>query len=63
MYRERAGFKTPGAAARQLRLEGSYYRKIETGLAKPGADTLIALARGFGCTTDELLGLRPEASA
>ena len=29
----------------------------ESGAAKPTADNLAALARLYGCTTDELLGL------
>lgn len=62
-YRERAGFKSASAAARHLRLEPSAYRKIEVGLTKPSVTTLIALSRGFSCTTDELLGIQGEATA
>lgn len=56
--RERAGFPNPQQAALSLGLDPSQYRKIETGTLGLSGRMAVKLARGFGCSTDELLGLR-----
>lgn len=56
--RERAGFQSPQQAALALKIDPSQYRKIESGERGLNAQTAVRLARGFGCSTDELLGLR-----
>ena len=60
--RERAGFKNPQRAAMTLGIDPGQYRKIERGDLGLSGRMAVKLARGFDCSTDELLGLR-EASA
>jgi transcriptional regulator with XRE-family HTH domain len=55
--RKWAGYESANQAARALGLDQSAYNKMEKGDHKPSADTLVRLARGFGCKTDHLLGL------
>lgn len=57
--REWAGYESAYQAARALGLDQSAYNKIENGNLQPGRKTLLALAKGFGCRTDALLGLEP----
>lgn len=38
-------------------LAGAHVSQIENGAMLPGTETLVRLAMGLGCSTDELLGL------
>lgn len=64
-----AGYESANAAAKALGIDQSGYNKLENvPEPNPSAPTLRALAKGFGCATDHLLGLadlpaRPEQEA
>lgn len=45
------------AVAKELLMEAERYRKYERGEREPPLDILVVLARFYGCSVDELLGL------
>ena len=57
--REWAGYTSANRASKALKMDQSHYNKLELEVFQPSADTLRDLAKGFGCSTDNLLGLKP----
>lgn len=59
--REKKGLNQKEAAV-ALNIQYATYNKYETGSSKPTYETLIEIARFYGCTTDYLLGVSSAAS-
>jgi DNA-binding XRE family transcriptional regulator len=56
--RQRAGFQSPAAVAKQLGLTREGYGRLERGNIMPRADILLRLAPLFNVSVDWLLGLK-----